>query len=131
VNSTSLDEFLAGVRPEAAPTVISRDAAVRGAAHLDSAIKWRQLLYGVQGDFHHWICAIAVSKSRVTLNFHFGSLLADPEEAFRSGSSTFMRMLDFETADDVDAALIGRRIADALANLEYFKADWKRIQQED
>ena len=42
-----------------------------------------------------------------------------------------MRMLDFESPDSVDVDLIGRRISDALSQLEYFKANWKRIQQED
>jgi hypothetical protein len=131
VIDATLDEFLARVRPGAAPTVVALDAAIRAAAPLDSTIRWRQLLYGLEGDFHHWICAVAVSKSRVTLNFHFGALLADHEGVFRSGSSRFMRLLDFETPGDVDVELIGRRITDALSRLEYFKANWKRIQQED
>ena len=76
------------------------------------------------------ICAIAVSKTRVTLNFHFGGLLPDPEVAFRAGSSKFMRMLDFDAPGNVDAHLISRRVADALARLEYFKRNWQRIQGE-
>jgi hypothetical protein len=123
--------FLGGVRPDAAPVVVAIDAAVRAAAPLDSAVKWRQLVYALDGDFHHWICAVAVSKKRVTLNFHFGGLLPDPEGAFRAGSSKFMRMLDFDTPASVDAGLIGRRVRDALAQLDYFKANWQRIQQED
>jgi hypothetical protein len=130
VSDSALDEFLAGVRPDAAPTVIAIDAAVRAAAPLDTTIRWHQLLYGLGEDFHHWICAIAVSKNRVTLNFHFGGLIPDPEGAFRAGKSKFMRMLDFDTPGNVDATLIGRRINDALEQLEYFKANWKRIQQE-
>lgn len=130
MSGSVLDEFLAGVRPDAAPTVIAIDAAVLAAAPLASTIRWRQLLYGLEGDFHHWICAIAVSKNRVTLNFHFGALLPDPDGAFRVGTSKFMRMLDFDTPDSVDAALVGRMVGDALKQLEYFKANWKRIQQE-
>lgn len=126
----ALDVFLNGVRPDAAPVVVAIDAAIRAAAPLHSLVRWHQLLYGLDGDFHHWICAIAVSKNRVTLNFHFGGLIPDPESAFRKGSSKFMRMLDYESPDSVDADLIGHRINDALEQLEYFKANWKRIQQE-
>jgi hypothetical protein len=130
VGTDALDTFLGGARPDAGPIVVEIDAAVRSVAPLDSAIKWRQLLYGLNGDFHHWICAIAVSKHRVTLNFHFGGLLADPEGVFRAGTSKFMRMLDFDTPESVDAELIARRVTDALEQLEYFKANWKRIQAE-
>lgn len=129
MGDSTLDDFLAQVRPDAALAVTAIDAAVRAAAPLDSIIRWRQLLYGLNGDFHHWICSVAVSKSRVTVNFHFGGLLPDPEHAFRAGSSKFGRMLDFDEGDSVDAGLIGRRVSDALAQLEYFKANWKRIQQ--
>lgn len=131
----ALAEFLAGVRPDAAPIVAALDAAIRAAAGaaapLASAIKWRQLTYGVDGDFHHWICAIAVTKKQVTLNFHFGALLADPEGAFRQGTSKFMRMLDYPALDAVDASLIGRRVTEAIARLDYFKANWQRIQAGD
>lgn len=130
MSEATLDEFLAGVRLDAASTIVTIDAAVRAAAPLGSIIRWRQLLYGLDGDYHHWICAIAVSKGRVTLNFHFGGLLPDPEGAFRVGTSKFMRMLDFDVPDSVDAGLIGRRVCDALEQLEYFKANWKRIQEE-
>lgn len=131
VSDSALEEFLGQVRRDAAPAVTAIDAAVRAVAPLDSIIRWRQLLYGLDGDFHHWICSVAVSKSRVTVNFHFGGLLPDPEHAFRAGSSKFGRMLDFDDEGDVDAGLIGRRVADAVSKLEYFKANWKRIQQED
>ena len=128
MGESALSEFLAGARPDAAPVVSAIDAAIRAAAPLESAIKWRQLTYGVGGDFHRWICAIAVTKKRVTLNFHFGALLADEEGAFRQGTSKFMRMLDYTSPAEVNAGLIGRRVVDAVSRLDYFKANWQRIQ---
>ena len=130
MGSDALDTFLTGIRPDAGPVVVEIDAAIRSVASLDSAIKWHQLLYGLYGDLHHWICAIAVSKNRVTLNFHFGGLIDDSEGVFRVGTSKFMRMLDFDTPGSVDAALISRKVTCALEQLEYFKANWKRIQAE-
>lgn len=126
----ALDTFLTGVRSDVGPVVVEIDAAIRRAAALDSAIKWRQLIYGLDGELHHWICAIAVSKNRVTLNFHFGAMLDDSEGAFRTGTSRFMRMLDFDTPESVDAALISHKVTCALEQLEYFKANWRRIQAE-
>jgi len=126
----ALGRFISEKRADAGPVAVALDAAIRGTAPLDVAIKWRQLVYALGGDFHHWVCAVAVNNTRVTLNFHFGALLPDPERVFRAGTSTFMRMLDFESADDVDAALIARRVNDALGQPEFFKANWRRMQQE-
>lgn len=131
MSESALAEYLAGARPDAAPIVTAIDAAIRAAAPLATAIKWRQLTYGVDGDFHHWICALAVTKKQVTLNFHFGALLADPEGAFRQGTSKFMRMLDYTSPEAVDAGLIARRVTEAVARLDYFKANWQRIQAGD
>jgi hypothetical protein len=131
MGESALAEYLASARPDAAPIVTAIDAAIRAAAPLATAIKWRQLTYGVDGDFHHWICALAVTKKQVTLNFHFGALLADPEGAFRQGTSKFMRMLDYTSPEAVDAGLIARRVTEAVARLDYFKANWQRIQAGD
>lgn len=131
MDESALAEYLAGARPDVAPIVATIDAAIRAAAPLQSAIKWRQLTYGVDGDFQHWICAIAVTKKQVTLNFHFGALLGDPEGAFRQGTSKFMRMLDYTAPEAVDAGLIARRVTKAIARLDYFKANWQRIQAGD
>jgi hypothetical protein len=131
MGDSALSEFLASARPDPAPIVVAIDAAIRAAAPLQSAIKWRQLTYGVDGDFHHWICAIAVTKKQATLTFHFGALLADPEGAFRQGTSKFMRTLDYTSPAAVDAGLITRRVIEAVSQLDYFKANWQRIQASD
>lgn len=128
---SALAEFLAGTRPDAAPVVAAIDAAIRAAAPVESAIKWQKLTYAVNGDFHHWICAVTVTKKQVSLNFHFGALLADPEGLFRQGTSKFMRMLDYPSAEAVDADLIAGRVLEAISRLDYFKANWKRIQAGD
>ncbi len=88
---------------------------------------WGKLTYAVGGDFHHWICAMSVSKKQVTLTVHFGGLLPDPPAAFREGSSTFLRMLDFTTPDSIDDQLVAGTTTAALAELDYFIADWKAI----
>lgn len=122
-----VDEFVAAADPAFAAVVRAVDDAVWGAADLARAVKWRKLTYARDGDFHHWICAIAVSRTRVTLTFHFGGLLDDEAQAFRVGSSKFLRMLDFVTADQVDADLIGRYVEQALSRLDYFKANWRTL----
>ena len=127
MTESALSTFLAAVRPDAAATVIAVDQAVQRVAQLDTAIKWGKLTYAANGDFHHWICATSVSKRLVSLTFHFGGLLPDPPAAFREGSSTFLRMLDFTTPDSVDTEVLARTVSAALAGLDYFTANWKAI----
>ncbi|HAM45741.1 MAG TPA: hypothetical protein DCM67_12070 [Propionibacteriaceae bacterium] len=119
--------FLTKVRDDAEATVTALDATIRQATELDRAIKWGKLTYAVNGDFHHWICATSVSKTTVTVTFHFGGLLADPDHAFRQGSSAFLRMLDFTTPESIDADLVSRMVTAAVERLDYFTAHWKEI----
>ncbi len=42
------------------------------------AVKWGRLTFTVKGNWHHWLCAIAVTKRGAHLVFHKGSLLDDP-----------------------------------------------------
>jgi hypothetical protein len=42
-----------------------------------------------------------------------------------------MRMLDYTSAEAVDASLIARRVTEAVARLDYFKANWQRVQAGD
>jgi hypothetical protein len=39
-----------------------------------------------------------------------------------------MRMFDYTSPTTVDADLIARRVAEAIARPDYFKASWQRIQ---
>jgi hypothetical protein len=39
------------------------------------AIKWRRLTFTVEADWHHWLCAVAVTERGVNLMFHKGALL--------------------------------------------------------
>ncbi len=95
---------------------------------LTVAIKWRQLTVAVEGDYHHWICAIAVSKAAVSLAFHFGGLLDDPERRFRIGTSKFGRRLDLRSPDEVSEQVIQRFVDQAVERLPYFRENWRAIQ---
>ncbi|MEW6184058.1 MAG: DUF1801 domain-containing protein [Bacillota bacterium] len=112
-----------------APVVMALDRAVSDAdSKITAAIKWRQLTYALAGDFHHWICAIAVTKKAVSLRFHFGGLLDDPHNVFRAGSSKFLRSIDFASANDLDPQLVTDYVRRALSRLDYFKANWRKLQ---
>lgn len=124
-----LDAFISNVDPRFAPVVISLDRAISDAdPGLTAAVKWRQLTYALAGDFHHWICAIAVTKKAVGLRFHFGGLLDDPQGVFRTGSSRFLRTIDIASIDDLDPQLVADTVRRAISRLDYFKAHWRELR---
>lgn len=96
---------------------------------LDPAIKWGQLTYARDGDFHHWVCAIGLTKRTVGLSFHFGGLLDDPAGVFKTGSSAFLRKIEYRTIADVNETVILGFLEQALARLDYFKENWQEIQK--
>jgi hypothetical protein len=51
----------------------------------------------VAGNWHHWLCAIGVTKRGVNLMFHKGALLADPHGRLR-GDGRYLRQLPYEEA---------------------------------
>jgi hypothetical protein len=123
--------FVDAADPRFAEIVTALDVAiVSSEERLTPAVKWGHLTYGLDGDFHHWICALAVTKKWVSLRFHFGGLLSDPDQVFRAGASKFLRSIDYVKAEEVDAGLVGRYVREALSRLDYFKANWKRLNAE-
>jgi hypothetical protein len=100
------DEFLAGLDSALRPVAERVISVVRAHIPLDAGIKWRRLTFAIDDDVDHWICAVAASQGRVTLTFHFGSLLDDRPGVFEESDAKFVRTLGFHSADDVDEALI-------------------------
>ena len=102
----------------------------RFATGLEAAVKWRQLVFAKNGDFHHWILAITLTKKSVNLHFHYGSLLDDPKGLLVAGSSRFLRKIEFASADELDEGALLDLVAQAVDKHQYFKENWKRIQAE-
>ncbi len=123
----ALQDYLLTITPDFVPLVAAIDEVLRGEIGLDVAIKWKQPTYAYQGDYHHWICAVAVTRKGVSLRFHFGSLLQDKDGVLRTGTSKFMRSLDYRSLADFNKEL-SAFAREALSRLEYFKANWKEIQ---
>lgn len=61
------------------------------------AIKWRRLTFTVDGNWHHWLCAIAVTPRGVNLMFHKGSLLDDPAGVLQ-GEGRYLRQIPHDQA---------------------------------
>lgn len=83
----TVDEWVAA-HPDAEPVV----ALVRGTASFDEAVKWGRLTFTVNGDWHHWVCAVAATRSGVAVVFHKGALLSDPAKLL-SGGGKYIRQV--------------------------------------
>ncbi len=103
-----VQRWLAGL-DAAARELAEELASIVGAAdpRLERAVKWGRLTFTVGGDWHHWLCGIAVSRKATRLVFHKGVLLDDPEELL-TGSGRYVREL---------AADLARRRPDAVEDL--------------
>ncbi|MQA06534.1 MAG: hypothetical protein GEV07_28775 [Streptosporangiales bacterium] len=72
-------------------------AIVRAAAELHEAVKWGRLTFAAAADWHHWVCAIAVAKTGVSLVFHKGALLTDPARLL-VGDGRYVRRVPYQAA---------------------------------
>jgi len=94
--------------------------------NLQHDIKWGRLTFAVNGDYHYWICGIAITKRSVNLIFHFGGLLDDKNNLFISGSSQYLRKLEFKNRKDIDEKVVVDFIKQAVNKLDYFKTSWNK-----
>ena len=84
MTDTPLDAYLAeltarGIDPRAVPIVRALDRAIRDAGpELESAIKYKILMYGLHGDWRTWVCAVDATTKGVGLRFLYGVILDDP-----------------------------------------------------
>jgi hypothetical protein len=116
-----IEVYLSGLEPRHRPVAERIVSVVRSHAGLDIGIKWRQLTFAVGNDFDHWICAVAATKRRVNLTFHFGSLLDDHTGAFEAYGGKFVRKIGFTSADEVDDAVIRDLLTQAVDALPRFR----------
>lgn len=124
-----IDSFTLSAHPNFVQ-LFTRLASVIGGVEprLECAVKWGRLTFALDGDYHHWICGIGVTKKAVVLTFHFGGLLRDPTGLLRAGASRFGRKLEYRVPEDVNETAIVDFMSKALGRLEYFKDNWKAIQ---
>ena len=126
--ATSLDTYLAeltarGIDARAIPLVRAMDRAVRDAApELESAIKYKILMYGLHGDWRTWVCAVDATTKGVGLRFLYGVILDDPLSVLRAGTSV-LKTWDVGFHGVIDAAAVGAYVAEAVAKYPTYKAD--------
>ena len=129
MSSSVLDEYLATIPDaRAEPVVRELDRVIMGVhPDFDVAIKYRILMYALDGDFGTWVCAINAGRRHVALNFLYGVMLADPRHVLRAGSSVLMTW-DIGFDEAVDAAAVGAYVAEAVARNGEYRANRQAVQ---
>jgi hypothetical protein len=129
INSV-LEEYVATlVDPRAERVVRELDRIIRAAGpDLEAAIKYKILMYGLDGDFRTWVCAINAGRKRVSLNFLYGVMLDDPRKVLRPGSSVLMSW-DFDFDEEIGAAAVGAYLAEAVRRKGDYQANRQAVQE--
>ena len=124
-----LEEYIASlVDPRGEPVVRVLDRIIRATRpDLEAAIKYKILMYGLNGDFHTWVCAINAGRRRVSVNFLYGVMLEDTRHVLRAGSSVLMSW-DFDFDEEVEPAAVAAYVAEAAAKTEDYKANRQAVQ---
>jgi hypothetical protein len=114
--------FLDGLTPTVRDVAERLILIVMARTTFDVAIKWRQLIFAVDGDFDHWICAVAATSRQARLTFHFGSMLRDAAGVFEASDARFVRKISYKSASDVDEPVVRDLLNQALDAYPRFRA---------
>jgi hypothetical protein len=110
-----VDEYLPNIDPELRATASRLIEVVLDALpDAEHERKWGRLTFTRDGDWHHWICTVSVTKQEATLHIHKGALLADPGGAMK-GDGRYIRSVSFRTPDDIDAEVLAGILKEASA----------------
>jgi hypothetical protein len=122
VNESAKRAFIQSVPPDSVPLVLRLEEAVSGVrADFDTRFSYGMLMFTLDKDFRHWICAISVTKKAANLRFLYGVLLDDPRSVLRAGTS-ILKTMDFASLEDIDTELVTDYVREAVDKLETFKA---------
>ena len=91
------------------------------------AIKYKILMYALDGDFGTWVCAINAGRRHVALSFLYGVMLDDPKHVLRAGSSVLMSW-DIGFEEVVDAKAVAAYAAEAVSKKAEYKANRPAVQ---
>ena len=124
-----LEEYVATlVDPRGEGVVRELDRIIRATEpDLESAIKYKILMYGLNGDYRTWVCAVNSGRRHVALNFLHGVMLDDPRKVLCPGSSVLMTW-DIGFEEEVDLAGVRAYVAEAVRRNPEYKANRQAVQ---
>ncbi|GIL12646.1 MAG: hypothetical protein BroJett038_13660 [Chloroflexota bacterium] len=80
---------------------------------IQNSFRWKQPTFTLHDNWHHWLFSINRTKKGVTLNFHKGWLLDDPENVLR-GDGAHMRQIVFKTQADIEQNMVAGLMREAI-----------------
>lgn len=108
-----VDAWIGGLPGHQRPQVSRLADLVREAADaLDEAVKWGRLTFTMNGNWHHWLCAVGATRAQVKLMFHKGALLDDPA-GLLEGDGRYLRQVPHDVAVANPGAVI-RLVREAI-----------------
>lgn len=96
---------------------------------MQSAVKWRIVMYSPNGKWMKFVCAIDAGKHNVFLRFLDGTQMKDAAGKFRYGKAT-MATWDIGFNEPVDEKLVARYVAEAMTvrtKKESDDSEWKSL----
>jgi hypothetical protein len=119
-----LEEYIATLAdPRGERVVRELDRVIRRThPEFDVAIKYKILMYALDGDFHTWVCSINAGRRKVALHFLYGVMLDDPKKVLRGGSSVLMTW-DVGFDEEVDPVSVAAYVAEAVKRNPEYLAD--------
>lgn len=110
----TVDGWIEALGPERAREAEELAKLVRSAdERIEQAVKWGRLTFTVEGNWHHWLCGVAVTRKGTKLVLHKGALLEDPDGVL-DGDGRYLRELPLDRAlarPDATRAVIRSAIA--------------------
>ncbi|HET6352629.1 MAG TPA: DUF1801 domain-containing protein [Coriobacteriia bacterium] len=121
MSTIRLERFLEDVEPQLAPVVTALHESIMAAKpDLDVQISLKMLMYGVNGDFRHWVCSIGTASDAATLRFLPGAYMRDPELILKPGTGG-IRVIEFPVGTQVDTDLVRAYAAEAVVQLGAYR----------
>jgi hypothetical protein len=79
----------------------------------DCEIKWDQITFTLNQNWHHWIFSVSEARHGVTVSFHKGALLKDPRKIFK-GAGSHLRTIKYEYQEMIDPSYLKALIIQAV-----------------
>jgi hypothetical protein len=93
------------------------DALVSIAEEVDPSfqnrVQWQKPTFTLNDNWHHWIFSLDKTKAGMTLTFHKGWLLDDPQKIL-SGDGKHLRMLRFKDVAQIQKKAVKDLIHEAI-----------------
>ncbi len=94
----SIYEGLASTEQEIFDAVVQVTYEVEPA--FQNRLQWQKPTFTLNNNWHHWIFSLAKTKKGVTVSFHKGWLLEDPDKAL-GGDGPHLRVLRYTSPDQI------------------------------